>query len=253
MRAVIGNSLITKLKPRAKRSANRKNGKDDLRRLKVNYIDDLGDSLLSELTPMHVERWRTKRINNGVKPATVNRDIVILKSALTKAIEWGLIVAHPLKNLKSFKTDSIGKVRFLEKHEERRLKESLLLRNEYLKEKRDSGNQWRNQRGYICLPDFKNHSFADRLTPMVFLSLNTGLRRGELFSLDWSDVNFDRALLTVKGNTAKSGKTRHIPLNSIALQTLEDWRRQNQQAGLVFLILKQVLPLAMLKEHGQGY
>jgi hypothetical protein len=69
------------------RRANRKNGSDDLRRLKTNFLDDLGGLLLAEISPMLVEKWRTKRINNGKTTATVNRDVVILKSALAKAVE----------------------------------------------------------------------------------------------------------------------------------------------------------------------
>ncbi|MES2219276.1 MAG: site-specific integrase [Pseudomonadota bacterium] len=50
----------------------------------------------------------------------------------------------------------------------------------------------------------------------------------------WKNVNFDRAILTVEGETAKSGKTRHVPLNAIALQVLKDWQAQNSQTELVF-------------------
>lgn len=216
------------------RKANRKNGSDDLRRLKTNFLGEFGDLLLSELSPMLIEKWRTKRINNGKTIATVNRDIVILKSALAKAVEWELIKEHPLAKLKLFKMDSKAKVRYLDREEEKCLKEALISRDKELKEKRESGNQWRRERGYECFQDLHQFVFSDYLSPMVLIALNTGLRRGELFSLTWDDIDFTTANLTVKGDTAKSGKTRHIPLNAIALQALKDWRQINDAEGLIF-------------------
>jgi integrase len=216
------------------RKANRKNGKDDLRRLKVNFLNEFGTCLLAEITPMIVEKWRTKRINNGIRVATVNRDIIILKSALAKAVEWGLISEHPLQKLRPFKTDSISKVRYLTKDEEARLKQALISHDDELKSARSRGNEWRKARGHDCLPNLGQVRFPNHITPMVLLSLNTGLRRGELFNLRWENINLERAMLTVRGDTAKSGKTRHVPLNTIAAQALKSWRPHHQESGLVF-------------------
>ena len=69
---------------------------------------------------------------------------------------------------------------------------------------------------------------------MVVLSLNTGLRRGEVFSLTWNSVNFQTKTLTVEGTTAKSGQTRHIPLNDEALDVLRQWRNPTNKEALVF-------------------
>jgi integrase len=99
---------------------------------------------------------------------------------------------------------------------------------------RTSANQWRRARSYDLYPDLTNCTYADHLTPMVVLSLNTGLRRGEVFSLTWHCVNFQAKTLTVEGTTAKSGQTRHIPLNDEALSVLKAWRKQTQGEGLVF-------------------
>jgi len=69
---------------------------------------------------------------------------------------------------------------------------------------------------------------------MILVSLNTGLRQGELFNLKWENINFDRAVLTVTADTAKSGKTRHVPINSATLEILKNWRNQMTGTDLVF-------------------
>jgi len=62
---------------------------------------------------------------------------------------------------------------------------------------------------------------------MVLLSLNTGMRRGEVFYLKWQDVDLMKRQLTVEGTTSKSGQTRHIRLNSEVWQVLKAWNEQN--------------------------
>ena len=46
------------------------------------------------------------------------------------------------------------------------------------------------------------------------------MRFGELTALRWMDVDSSLALVTVRGSEAKSGRTRHIPLNREALEVL---------------------------------
>ena len=61
---------------------------------------------------------------------------------------------------------------------------------------------------------------------MVLLALNTGLRRGEIFNLKWTDIDFSRKTLTVEGATTKSGQTRHIALNAEIIRVLQEWQQQ---------------------------
>jgi integrase len=64
------------------------------------------------------------------------------------------------------------------------------------------------------------------MAPLITLSLKTGMRRGELFDLEWSAVDFQNKFITVTGETAKSSKTRHIPLSPKALDALKSWKIQ---------------------------
>lgn len=70
---------------------------------------------------------------------------------------------------------------------------------------------------------------------MVLVSMNTGVRRGELFQLTWQCVDFSHAQIKVVGKTAKKLKTRYIPLNKEALDVLKGWHaQQDKHDGLVF-------------------
>lgn len=216
------------------RYANRKRADEDIYRIKARFGDDFGNELLSNIVPLLVDRWRSKRVISGIKPITVNRDIAILKALLSKAEEWEIIPINPLSKFKPAAVDSVAKVRYLTKNEETRLKAALKNRDEKLKVARAQGNEWRKARGYELYVDLSQFTFADHLSPMVLLSINTGLRQGELFSLHWNNINFEHAVLTVGGDNAKSGKTRHVPLNVIALQVLKNWQEQASAKGLVF-------------------
>ena len=213
---------------------NRKDGAATVARLHSCFAE-FHQKQLAEINPWIVEKWRAARLKAGTRPATVNRDLAALKAALSQAVEWGLLSEHPITRVKPAKIDNRGKVRYLSDDEEQRLRNALDAREERLRTERDSANQWRAQRGYDQMPDLRKMAYADHLKPLVLLSLNTGLRRGELFSLTWANVDLERANLTISGTTAKSGKTRHIPLNTEALAVLKGWYEQaTSHDGLVF-------------------
>lgn len=212
----------------------RKSGKKTLPHIDRCFVKPFGDMPLSEFTPAQIDAWRTQRLKDGTSTETVNRDIATFKAALSKAVLWGLIEKNPLEKLKLLKSDRSGKVRYLTSAEEIKLREAALAREARMQADRINANKWRAERNYELFPDISDHAFTDHLRPMILLSLNTGIRRGELFSLQWEDVNFEQALITIDGSYAKSGKTRHIPLNSEALDALKSWRKQTITIGLVF-------------------
>jgi integrase len=213
-------------------TAHRKDGAATLARLQ--RLTDFATVKLPELSAWQVEKWRTKRLKAGIKPATVNRDMGAIKAALNRAVEWGYLDANPLVRVKPAKVDHQGVLRFLSEDEELRLRDALDRREERQREARESANAWRIERDYPTMPDLRARAFTDRIEPLVLVALNTGLRRGELFNLTWPDVDLTKATLTVRGEGAKSGKTRHVPLNAEALATLAAWKAQGTGSGLVF-------------------
>jgi integrase/recombinase XerD len=58
------------------------------------------------------------------------------------------------------------------------------------------------------------------LKAAVVFSLNTGLRLGEMLSLTWGDVDLERREVTVTAEKAKGKRTRRVPLNESAHDSL---------------------------------
>lgn len=90
---------------------------------------------------------------------------------------------------------------------------------------------------------------ADRLHALFVLALTTGMRQGELFALEWSDVDFTGGYLTVRRSLedlggvlrvkdTKTGKGRRIDLPKKALNALQAHRRamlaEGHAGGFVF-------------------
>ena len=228
----------------------RRQGAETVRRLETNF-GDLKDKPLTDINSWIVEKWRSKRLKDGVSKSTLNRDVGDLKAALTKATEWRLIELSPLAALKPFKLDETATVRYLSVAEETRLRKAFKVRDDLIKSKRASANEWRTERGYLLLPDLLGCTYADYLTPMVLMAKNTGMRRGELFQLRWKDVNPAAKRLTVGGAKSKSGQTRHIPLNAEAVSVLKSWQMQTSDKGPVFPS-EQGTPLTNIKNSWTG-
>jgi integrase len=204
-----------------------------LKRIRGNFSAFL-DMPLTDITPWVVEKWRADQRKQGKTPAAINRDVTALRAAISKAVTWGVINEHPLAQLKPLKVDTKARIRYLFEDEEERLRTVLERRDDRIKAGRIRGNAWGHERGYAQLPTIDNNVYGDHLTPMVLLTLNTGLRRGEAFNLKWKDINFATKVLTVEGTTAKSGQTRHISLDDEAMEVLIAWRAQTTSEGLVF-------------------
>jgi integrase len=196
---------------------------------------EFGSTRLHEISPLRIDKWRGKKLAEGLAKSTLNRDLSALKAALSKAVEWGLIENNPIAKAKLYSVDDNASVRYLSPDEEKRLREALRGRDEHLRRRRSQFNEWRRARNLKPFPEIGPDRFGDHLHPIVMVVLNTGMRRGEIFNLRWSSVDLDKALIEVAGPGAKSGQTRHVPLNQGAMRALQRWRKQSASStGLVF-------------------
>lgn len=110
---------------------------------------------------------------------------------------------------------------------------------------------------------FLDHVAGDRLEALWFVFATTGMRRGEVLGLRWSDVDLDRGVLSVRqsittyaGSTLtsspKNRKGRRLALDAATVEKLgehaarqteelEAWGDASEDSGLVFT-----------KENGEG-
>jgi integrase len=187
---------------------------------------------LTAITIERLESWKSRRLNSGCKPTTLLRDLFTLSSVLSRAVKLGHLKENPIRRVDKPRFDRRPRVRFLDGAEETRLRDALRARDTEMGSARESANAWRQKRDRDLLPPLPR--FGDHLTAAVLLSMNTGLRRGELLKLHWTSIDLDGRLLTVEGANAKSRQTRHVPLNDEAMGVLKNWREQATGASRVF-------------------
>jgi len=153
---------------------------------------------IRDLNRSLVRKYRQERHaeNNALKPATVNRDLSVLRRLCNWAADDGIIPASPLGRLR------------LER--ERRTKRPVMsVREENL---------------------LMAHAPV-HLQRIILCALDTAMRRGEILGQRWEDVDFDNRLLHVTRSKTAQGESRIVPLTSRVYEMLRSFRKDS---GIVF-------------------
>jgi integrase len=77
----------------------------------------------------------------------------------------------------------------------------------------------------------QNTLILKRDTLMISLLVFCGLRKGEFISLQVRDVDIEKGMLTVRGETSKSKKTRYIPMHKTLMLHLQEYIRERNKIG----------------------
>lgn len=155
---------------------------------------------MSAVTSAAVAAWRDRRLKD-VTGATVNREIDVLSAVLNHARrEWGIHVENPIPYVKR-PEKARSRDRRLSPEEEKYLLAAL------------TGGE-RQQDG-----TFSKGARNPWLLPLVQLALETAMRRGELLSLRWENV--DLKLRTAHLPDTKNGDSRTVPLSTRAVAILK--------------------------------
>lgn len=88
-----------------------------------------------------------------------------------------------------------------------------------------------------------------RDTAMVSILFFTGIRKSELLALHVRDVDLDRNILTIRGATSKSKRTRLIPINPILRIHLKDYLNERRRIKSEYLLVSSTTG-NQLTQHG---
>jgi len=67
------------------------------------------------------------------------------------------------------------------------------------------------------------HTSSRVLYPVVALALYTGMRRDEIRSLQWHQIDLEKAFVRVGKSKTAYGENRTIPLIGLAFEAMEEW------------------------------
>ena len=166
---------------------NMRSNKEEAIRVKRLMKHPIAQYNMAELSPKHVADYRDERLK-VIKPNTVIRELAVLSSIINHARrEWSLNITNPVSMIKKPSSPQ-GRDRILNDEELGRL----LIQLEKIS------------------PWYK---------PLVEFALETAMRRGELMSLLWVNVNFDKSVAFLP--LTKNGDSRYVPLSTKAIKILK--------------------------------
>lgn len=151
---------------------------------------------IAQIGKADIDKARAKLLTDGNAPATVNRKVAALSKAMGEAEDLGIITRKP--KMTKYK-ESEHRVRRFTPEEER-----LAL---------------------VYFDRIGNQDMAD----YTVLSLDTGMRQGEVLKLHFADAQDGRVTVWGVGadnQRTKSGKSRTVPLTSRAQAVLEARRKR---------------------------
>ena len=86
---------------------------------------------------------------------------------------------------------------------------------------------------YTAIVLHSSNSFIrSRDTMMISLLLYCGVRKGEFISLRVNDINFEKNLLTIRGETSKSKRSRTFRIHPSLLSNINDYLKERNSRGL---------------------
>lgn len=171
---------------------------------------------MAALTPKIFADYRDERLKK-VSSGTVLRELYYFSAVINHARrEWGINIQNPILLVKKPAFPK-GRTRILSEDEKVRL--------------------------LAILEDAKYPRQNIWMKPLVAFALETGMRRGEMLALLWSNVNLQKQIAFIE--TSKNSESRFVPLSMAALNILKQLSRSTD--GRVFPVNDFTVAAAFLR------
>ncbi len=166
--------------------------RDDKSRYK-NWLESrFANKTLQAIAPLDIERVKKDMRDKKKSEATVRQVLCLVRQAYNKALQWGLWNGQNPCNGVTFPTPNNQRQRFLT-HQEADLLFAALTKR------------------------------SPQVSRIAKLSLYSGMRLGEIFSLSWSNVDLEHGILTVLDT--KNGESRPIFITDQIKAVLDELTR----------------------------
>ncbi len=159
------------------------------------------DKTLNQITSKDIDEFKQFRLQS-IKVASVNRELATLRHIYNLARRWKKFYGENPVSVSGLMPEDNKRDRVLSIEEEKRLLDNSAL----------------------------------HLRPIILTSLHSGLRKGELLSLQWVNVDFDNNIFIIKPSYNKSKKLKKVPINSYLRTILLELKlRNSRKSEYVFL------------------
>ncbi len=205
----LGRWLETSAKPRLREKTY--NSYEGLIRL---YIKpQLGDTIISQLTPIQIQKFYNSMIDNGLSARTVRYTHSVLRSALEQAVKWQMLYRNPTE--------------FVDLPKQKKKEMQVLSPSD--------------AKAFIEAAAYSRHQV------LFSLMITTGLRPGETLGLKWNDIDFDKGKLRIQRALVRVGSTwkllepktsrsrRTIPVPKSVMNDLKVLKRNQAEKRLASL------------------
>ncbi|MBZ0204148.1 MAG: tyrosine-type recombinase/integrase, partial [Ignavibacteria bacterium] len=164
------------------------------------FLKIVGNKLLKTISIKDIEFFKSERLK-FVNKVTLNIDIRTLKSIFNKALTWNMTNENPCQFVQFYMVNEKEKLCFEDSEIERIL----------------------------------NLIEDSNLRNIVLFAIFTGCRINEILNIQWSDIDFNQRIITIRNKSnfkTKSGRIRQIPISDKLLPILSQFYEGNNENGV---------------------